>query len=119
MDTAYFDDFIDNIEYLTTQQRLQLIKALNCDDKIKLTKITKTSFACPAQWDAWDEEGNYYYFRFRHGYFRAEKNGDIIFESGEFDGDGCMSYDELKDNVGHIFEFPEYESNNSLNEDTY
>jgi hypothetical protein len=23
--------------------------------------------ACPAQWDAWDEEGNYYYLRYRHG----------------------------------------------------
>lgn len=23
---------------------------------------------CPSQWDAWDEDGNYYYLRYRHGW---------------------------------------------------
>ena len=35
---------------------------------MKIVRAVQTSLACPAQWDAWDEEGNYYYLRFRHGY---------------------------------------------------
>jgi hypothetical protein len=35
---------------------------------LTLTRVTQTSIACPAQWDAWDEAGNYYYLRYRHGY---------------------------------------------------
>jgi hypothetical protein len=34
---------------------------------VKLTRVVQTSMACPAQWDAWDADGNYYYLRFRHG----------------------------------------------------
>jgi len=33
-----------------------------------ITRAVQTSMACPAQWDAWDADGNYYYLRFRHGY---------------------------------------------------
>jgi hypothetical protein len=34
---------------------------------ITLVRAAQTSMACPAQWDAWDAEGRYYYLRFRHG----------------------------------------------------
>src|SRR5947209_576737 len=34
---------------------------------ITLVRTVQTSCACPAQWDAWDAEGNYYYLRFRNG----------------------------------------------------
>lgn len=34
---------------------------------ITLVRAVQTSVACPAQWDAWDAEGRYYYLRFRHG----------------------------------------------------
>jgi hypothetical protein len=35
---------------------------------VTLVRVTMTSIACPAQWDAWDEAGNYYYLRYRHGH---------------------------------------------------
>jgi len=35
---------------------------------IRLVRAIQTSWACPSQWDAWDEENNYYYLRFRHGW---------------------------------------------------
>lgn len=34
---------------------------------MKIVRAVQTAMACPSQWDAWDEEGNYYYLRFRHG----------------------------------------------------
>lgn len=34
---------------------------------ITIVRTVQTSIACPAQWDMWDDEGNYYYARFRHG----------------------------------------------------
>ena len=35
---------------------------------IRLVRAIQTSWGCPSQWDAWDEENNYYYLRFRHGF---------------------------------------------------
>ncbi len=37
------------------------------EKEITLVRAVQTSIACPSQWDAWDEEGNYYYLRFRSG----------------------------------------------------
>lgn len=34
---------------------------------ITIVRAVRTSIACPAQWDLWDDEGSYYYARFRHG----------------------------------------------------
>jgi hypothetical protein len=34
---------------------------------MKIVKAIQTSAACPSQWDTWDEGGNYYYLRYRHG----------------------------------------------------
>jgi len=34
---------------------------------MKIIRAVQTCIACPSQWDLWDEEGNYYYARFRHG----------------------------------------------------
>jgi hypothetical protein len=35
---------------------------------ITIVRAVQTSIACPAQWDMWDDQGQYYYCRFRHGY---------------------------------------------------
>lgn len=35
---------------------------------ITIVRAVQTCAACPAQWDSWDAEGNYYYLRFRHGH---------------------------------------------------
>ncbi|KUF18451.1 hypothetical protein [Streptomyces silvensis] len=34
---------------------------------ITLVRVVETCRACPAQWDAWDTEGRYYYLRYRFG----------------------------------------------------
>jgi hypothetical protein len=34
---------------------------------VTLARVVQTSSGCPAQWDGWDEEGRYYYLRYRYG----------------------------------------------------
>jgi hypothetical protein len=34
---------------------------------MKIVRAVQTSSGCPSQWDAWDDEDNYYYLRYRHG----------------------------------------------------
>jgi hypothetical protein len=36
-------------------------------EPLTLVRAEQTCFGCPSQWDAWDEAGNQYYLRFRHG----------------------------------------------------
>jgi hypothetical protein len=35
---------------------------------ITIVRAVETCSACPSQWDAWDEAGNFYYLRYRSGY---------------------------------------------------
>jgi hypothetical protein len=35
---------------------------------ITLVRVVQTCIACPSQWDGWDEDGNYYYLRYRSGH---------------------------------------------------
>jgi len=37
-----------------------------------MTRLVRTCSACPAQWDAWDADGQQYYIRYRHGWFSLE-----------------------------------------------
>lgn len=41
--------------------------------EVILIKIVRTCGACPAQWDAWDLDGNYWYLRYRHSRGTAER----------------------------------------------
>lgn len=36
-------------------------------DQVIIVKALRTSLACPSQWDAWDDQGRYYYCRYRNG----------------------------------------------------
>lgn len=45
------------------------------DTRPVIVRAEQTCFGCPAQWDAWDEEGRYWYLRFRFGYGSAECAG--------------------------------------------
>lgn len=47
--------------------------------KIKLTELKQTCCACPTQFEATDSNGDEYYFRYRWGVMRIDKNGDTIF----------------------------------------
>lgn len=78
-----------------------------------LVRAVQTCRACPAQWDAWDATGQYYYLRFRSGLGSvetAESAKDYVkpgtpnaliasFEHG--DGwDGSMGLDEFLAHAG-------------------
>lgn len=40
---------------------------------IVIVLAVRTCEACPSQWDAWDEAGQYYYLRFRHARGTVER----------------------------------------------
>lgn len=40
---------------------------------VTVVKAVQTCSACPAQWDAWDSLGRYWYLRYRHGYGEARQ----------------------------------------------
>lgn len=56
-----------------------------------------TCFACPEQYDVFDQEGNQVaYFRLRHGTFRAEVPdvGGVTVYTAQPEGDGIFTKDE-------------------------
>ena len=60
-------------------------------------KLERTCFACPEQYDAFDEKGNQVgYLRLRYGYFTVtypDVNGKLIYEI-QPKGDGLFEDDE-------------------------
>lgn len=71
---------------------------------IRLVKIEQTCTACPSQWDAWDEDGEYYYIRYRWGYLyvcKGEVMGPFVWEGSIGDGlDGFMTTEEMLAHTG-------------------
>lgn len=41
--------------------------------RYKIVKAVQTCLSCPSQWDAWTDEGQYLYLRFRHGVGTVEE----------------------------------------------
>ena len=39
---------------------------------MRIVKAELTSWACPSQWDAWTDTGEYMYLRYRYGYGYAK-----------------------------------------------
>ena len=97
----------------------------NCEDfcpccgrsttrKMKIVKVTQTCYACPSQWDAWVDNGDRIYVRYRWGgltitYFGQDSklDGDLIFSSRVGDGlDGVLEYNELRELTEHIIDWP-------------
>lgn len=83
---------------------------------ITITKMTETCGGCPSQWDGWDKDGVYFYFRFRWGYLRVDSHDPDSRETTIFgkqigDGlDGIMSYEALKFHLKELMEFPNTET---------
>jgi hypothetical protein len=71
---------------------------------VELTKIEKTCDACPAQWDAWDAGGHYYYIRYRWGVLSVEdlerQQRDTIRVGDNLDG--SMSTEQLREHLPSI-----------------
>lgn len=56
-------------------------------------KLVMTCSACPEQYDVYFGEDQIGYLRLRHGFFRAEYKGEMVF-SGYPNGDGCFEGEE-------------------------
>lgn len=68
------------------------------DPRYTIVKAVQTCAACPSQWDAWTDEGQYLYLRFRHGIGTVEeqpspdvdawsvKEPDVRFRHDDLDG---------------------------------
>jgi hypothetical protein len=93
---------------------------------INIVKMHGLCFACPSSWEGWDEEGTYYYFRFRWGFLQAttktdwqspialafgaqpnDRNETIYGEQISDEFDGMMSYEDLQECLAIEFTFPE------------
>ncbi|MGR6922591.1 hypothetical protein ACU635_50770 [[Actinomadura] parvosata] len=55
----------EHLPWLTAKGRATLRAAER--QRITLTRVVQTCYACPSQWDAWDADGRYYYLRYRWG----------------------------------------------------
>jgi len=98
---------------------------------IIITKMIETCGGCPSQWDGWDKEGAYYYFRYRWGYLRIDKSPsekewvsglsiafgadpgptETIFGEQLGEGmDGILDYSDLKEHLKGLMELPDTES---------
>lgn len=40
---------------------------------LRIAKAVRTCGGCPAQWDAWTDDGQYLYLRYRHGIGSVER----------------------------------------------
>jgi len=56
-------------------------------------ELVQTCFACPEQYDAYFEGKIVGYLRLRHGYFRAEYLGEVVYDANTI-GDGIFDSDE-------------------------
>jgi hypothetical protein len=73
---------------------------------IKITQLTRTSFACPSQWSGLTDDGRHLYIRYRHGNFMVEVNREIIYQDcPNLSSDGCMSFEELKSLTANFLTF--------------
>lgn len=74
---------------------------------VVLKRIIETCPACPAQWDAWDTTGQYWYLRYRHSRGTAErqecadpihwadKPPEVAFYTDRGRYDGCIELAEF------------------------
>jgi hypothetical protein len=56
-------------------------------------RLKMTCGACPEQYDVFNGDDQVGYMRLRHGYFRAEYRGTVVYEANP-NGDGCFREDE-------------------------
>ena len=74
--------------------------------RYKIKTIIKTCDACPAQWSGKTECGKYVYIRYRHGYFRAEIDEDVVTAADTGDPlDGWMSDESMQEMTAEVFDF--------------
>ncbi len=61
-------------------------------------ELVETCGACPEQYDAFYEDEEVGYLRLRHGYFRAEYRGRLVYDANTI-GDGLFEYEERDEHL--------------------
>lgn len=87
---------------------------------VVIVRAVQTCGACPAQWDAWDDQGRYWYLRYRYGRGSAEQYADEAWYEdrdaqpaavAEFECggslDGSISLEEFAERAGMTLSLPE------------
>jgi hypothetical protein len=59
-------------------------------------RLEQTCGACPEQYDVYDGEEKIGYLRLRHGFFRAEYRGKVVYSS-DTRGDGLFADEEERE----------------------
>ena len=63
-------------------------------NKSKEIILVQTCGACPEQYDAYYNNEVIGYLRLRHGYFRAEHMGEVVYEAHPNNSDGIFGDEE-------------------------
>lgn len=84
----------------------------------RVVEVTKTTTACPAQWEGKLEDGCFLYIRFRHGRLYVgcgrtmevavwpEGDGSILLLKSVGDMyDGYMEFEELQEHTKHVLDW--------------
>lgn len=65
-------------------------------DRMKITHLRQTCFACPSQWEAILEDDSELYIRYRWGNFSVYKNDKLVYHDSIGDNlDGVMDQDQM------------------------
>lgn len=71
---------------------------------VTITRAVQTCAACPAQWDAWDQDGRYLYLRYRNGHGTARREDaacELVAEFSTGDSyDGVISLEDFARRAG-------------------
>lgn len=84
-------------------------------DGVRIAKLKQTCTACPSQWDAWGDDGSYYYVRFRWGCLEVDhaasqdewwdKPERTLYHLQLSDGlDGLMTTEQMLIHTGFVFD---------------
>lgn len=72
--------------------------------EIIIVRAEQTCWACPAQWDAWDLDGGYWYLRYRSGIGTMHReeghtDGPLRFDTGDR-LDGSITLADFCERIG-------------------
>jgi len=101
-------ELVDNlIEDL--QEALRLLEPSGrLSGPIKITHIIETCGGCPSQWSGKTEDDVIFYARYRHGGLTVDLGDKRVYAEeflSEYGGDGVLSFEELSQHIGHLFDF--------------
>ncbi len=74
-------------------------------DSPVIVRAVQTCHACPSQWDAWDEDGQYWYLRYRSGRGTAEKQPGSMEWSMKTEPEFSFQYGDALDGIISLEEF--------------